>query len=320
MKHIGLAVEKYLKKKKEVVIVDLKISNYSKSNFYLAIVYNRRISRYKVLYIPLDLIEDGKIEDYACYQFIDMMNVNYMLNMIKSVEEKYRDCSFRNRVNKLIDNYGIEINIKIGIDSYQFKTTRFIPRDWEFLFDLIVTIFTYAPNIVSGLCEDLLTLFKDESEDIKYQKSFEFDILRGEDAVLDKMFGEETLDFKKIKYLEKINNKYFCIISGHIVIIEYEFGVTNTYCDCEDYNIYVLTVIRAIRNNIERKFNKIMLIDKEKANKVRYYLAYGLTSKGIKVIHGCFEQIISYRDYEDGIIRFIEDVEEMETSIKNKLN
>ena len=68
------------------------------------------------------------------------MYVNYMLNMIKSEEEKYRDWAFRNRVNELVDNYGIEININIDSDNYQFKTTRFIPRDWEFLFDLIVSL------------------------------------------------------------------------------------------------------------------------------------------------------------------------------------
>lgn len=320
MKNSNLAVKKYLKKKKEIVLVDLSVSNYNKCNFYLGIVYNTKIDMYKVLYIPLDIIEDGKIEDFVCYQFIDMLSVKYIFDALKEGEDKYSDASFRDKTNQLIDNYKVNINISLDGNVYQFKTTRFIPKDWSFMFDMIVTIFSYAPNIVNNLCEDLLTLFKDEAEDIKYQESFEFEILRDEDEVLYEKFGDKTLDFKKISYLERVNNKYYCIILGHIVIVEYEFGMTNTYCDCEDYKDYVLTVIMAIKNNIEKKFNKIMLIDKVKANKVRYYLTYGLTSKGIKVIHGCSEKVISYKAYGDGLIKFIEDVDDLEEKVKNKVN
>lgn len=319
MKQSNLAVEKYLKRNKEVVLVDLRVSNYSKSNFYLGIVYNKRINMYKVLYIPLDLVDGGRIDDFACYQFIDVMSVDYILSSLKGEEEKFSDGSFRNRENELINNYKVCINVNVGSNKYQFKTTRFIPKDWAFLFDLIVTIFSYAPNIVGGLCEDLLTLFKDETEDIKYQESFEFNILRDDEDILYKVFGEEVVDFKKISYLERVNNKYFSIISGHIVIIDYEFGITNTYCECDEYKKYVLTVIMAIRNNIEKKFNKIMIIDKEKVHKVRYYLAYGVTSKGIKVIHGCREEIIPYSTYEEGLIKFREDVDDLEEAVKNKV-
>lgn len=318
MKHSNLVIEKYLKRKKEIVLVDIRVSNYSKSNFYLGIVYNNKIDMYKVLYIPLDIVEDGKIEDFACYQFIDMVSVNYLLKTLKLEEEIFKDSSFRNRVNKLIDNYNVEINVNLEENKYQFLTTRFIPKDWIFIFDLIVTIFSYAPNIVGGLCEDLLTLFNDEAEDIKYQESLEFDILRDDEEILNDSLGNEVLDFNKISYLEKVNNKYFSIISGNIVIVESEYGMVNTYCECDDYCKYVLTVIMAIRNNIEKKFNRIMLIDKEKANKVKYYLSYGLNSKGIKVIHGCREEIIPYESYHDGLIKFMVDVDDMEENIKNK--
>lgn len=317
MKNSSFAVEKYLKRKRESVLVDLWINNYSKNNLYLAIVYNSKIDMYKVLYIPLDLIDAGKIDDYACYQFIDMISVNYILESLKDAEDKYKDVIFRNRVNKLIDNYAVEININVGGNKYQFQTTRFIPKEWIFMFDLIVTIFSYAPNIINWLCEDLLTLFKNESEDILYQQSFEFDILRDDDKLLNEKFGEDILDFKNISYLEKINNKYFSIISEYVVIVEYEAGIINTYCECNDYNSYILTVIMAIRNNIERKFNKMMVVDKDKEDKARCYLVYGLTDSGIKVIHGCSLEIIPYSSYYEGLIKFIEDVDGLEEKINS---
>ena len=50
-------IEKYLKKKKEHKIINLIIRNYEQSNFYMALVYNEKINKYKVIYIPMDVID-----------------------------------------------------------------------------------------------------------------------------------------------------------------------------------------------------------------------------------------------------------------------
>lgn len=315
MKRRKNTIEKYLKRNKEIVVIDLNINNYSKSNFYLAIVYNLKINMYKVLYIPLDIIDNGRIEDFVCYQFIDMMSVNYIIDNIKEYEDKF-DNEFCNRENELIDTYKVGININLGENKYQFLTTKYIPKDWAFMFEMIVTIFQYVPHIVSDLCEDLLTLFKDEAEDIKYQESFEFDLLRDDEEKLIEKFGEEQFDFKKISQLEKINNKYFCLVDSKLVIIEYDFGVVNAYCSCCDYVKYVLTAIMAIRENVEKKFSKIMVLDKDNASLARFYLVYGCTTKGFKVIHGVEERVIPMKEYKDGLVKITEDYHKIEEKVE----
>lgn len=315
MKQKKNTIEKYLKRNKEIVVVELNINNYSKSNFYLAIVYNLKINMYKVLYIPLDIIDDGKIEDFVCYQFIDMMSVNYIVDNIKEYEDKF-DADFCNKENELIDTYKVEININLGENKYQFLTTKFIPKEWSFMFEMIVTIFQYVPHIVNDLCEELLTLFKDEAENIKYQESFEFDLLRDDEEILIEKFGEEHFDFKKISQLEKINNKYFCLVDSKLVIIEYDFGVVNTYCSDEDYFKYVLTTLMAIRERNEKKFSKIMVLDKDNASLARFYLVYGCTTKGFKVVQGVEETVIPLAEYKNGLVKITEDYHNLEEKIE----
>ena len=297
-------IEKYLKKKKEKVVFELYIRKYNKKNFYIGLVYNYKIDLYKILYIPLDIV-DGKIEDYACYQFIDLMSVEYILGMLTNVK-KYdgqRDFS-----NKKTDVYDIEINMDILGDKYQFKATQFIPREWYFMFDVIVSLFGYVPHIVSGLCEDVLTLFRDKGEMISYQEIFEFELLRDEDEKLSGILAGKLLDFKKIKFLENINDKYFAIIDNHIVIINYnKCGIVSTYCDCDDYLDYVYTVIYAIREEVEKKFSRIMVTDTNIPSLVQYYLCYGVTSKDLKVIRGCNEFLLPRKLYDDGLLKFVSD-------------
>ena len=56
-------IHKILKRKKEYPFVELQITNYNNSNFYLCLLYNRIIDKFKVLYIPIDAVEDNKIAD-----------------------------------------------------------------------------------------------------------------------------------------------------------------------------------------------------------------------------------------------------------------
>ena len=84
-----LVIQKYLKKKKERVLLDLYIRDYNKSNFYIALVFNKRIEKFKVLFVPLDVCENKYIDDYVCYQFIDiilrliLILINVIINLLR---------------------------------------------------------------------------------------------------------------------------------------------------------------------------------------------------------------------------------------------
>lgn len=319
-KQSSVAVEKYLKKKKEKVVVDLKITNYNKKNFYLGLVYNEKICRYKVLYIPLDLIEHGLIEDYACYQFIDMINVGYILEVFDDLKLSFDFDDVVDRSNHNINMYGIEINVNMVSDKYKFLATKYIPKDWAFLFEVLLILFEHAPHILSGIIEDLLVLFKDCSEDIFYQESFEFDLMRDESSKLVDIYKAKVLSFDAISFLEEVNDKYFAIIDDGIVIVDYnKCGIISTYCDKEVYGDYVLTVLEAIRNNIVRKFSRVVVTDKD-TDMVQYYLCYGVDAEGLKVIHRCSERILPSDLYVKGSIKFIYDDLDLETKLNDYLD
>lgn len=318
LRRIDSVITKYLKKQKERVIFEVKIKNYSKANFYIALLYSERVDRYKVLYIPLDIVSSNNIYDYACYQFIDLVLVDYIKRSLFEARDSFSDEKFRNRLNEKIDSYMIEVNFNVGEEFYQFKTTRFIPKDWVFLFDIFVTLFEHLPHIVSGLCEDMLTLFKNQVEDVLYQESFEFDLLRDDIKLLKEHFKGKLLNFSNISYLEMLNNKYFAIICDHIVIIDYDkVGVLNTFCDIVPYNDYVYTVIEAIRSEVVKRFGRVVVQDKETA---QYYLCYGLSDEGLRVIEKDHEKILPVELYKEGKMKFIfDDKGEFQEKIKGML-
>ena len=82
----NLVIKNYLRKKRESVIIDLIIRDYNKSNFYIALVFNSRIEKFKVLYIPLDVCEYRYIKDYVCYQFINVYLAEYIIVLSRPLE------------------------------------------------------------------------------------------------------------------------------------------------------------------------------------------------------------------------------------------
>lgn len=306
-------IEKYLKKKKERAIFELQISNYNKSSFYIALVYNSKVDLYKVLYIPLDIVEDD-ISEYVCYQFIDLVSVEYILRMLADVKSYNGEYDFSSKKSTV---YNIEINMDLLEKKYSFKATQFIPREWEFLFDVIVSLFGYVPHIVGGVCEDILTLFRCGEAVIPYQEIFEFELLRDENEKLRGVLQGQKLDYKKISYLENIGDKYYAIIDKHLVIVNYnKCGIVSVYCDTLEYVDYVYTVILAIRDEVEKKFSKIMVNDKGRPNLVQYYLCYGVCSKGLKVIKGFSQDVLAMNLYNEGLVQFTSDENGFEEKLK----
>ena len=72
-------ISNQLKKRKEKVIFDLYVKDYDHSNFYFALVFNGKIEKFKVLYVPLDAIESNEhVEDYFVINlFLYLMLIIY---------------------------------------------------------------------------------------------------------------------------------------------------------------------------------------------------------------------------------------------------
>jgi hypothetical protein len=95
-------IRKVLEKKHEKIILDMYLKNYYNSNSYYAIIYNEKIEKFKVLFVPIDLIDIlTPIEEYFCYQFIFVHTVNYILNTIRDNEISIN----KNLIRSIPNNY-----------------------------------------------------------------------------------------------------------------------------------------------------------------------------------------------------------------------
>lgn len=305
---IDLEISKYLKKKKESVIIDLVIKDYNKSNFYIALVYNNRIEKFKVLFLPIDVV-DINIEEYVCYQFINVNLVNYILETVHNAKDRFRDSSVRDRSNKMISTYYIEIHTHVGEEEYTFKTTKYLPKEWQFLYEIVLILFEHTPNVMNELCRDILAVLDGREDIISYQKSITFDIFKFD---LEEEFKNSQL--LEVSYLEKVNGKYFGIIHEKLVIIDYinSKNILNLYCNCGYSDDYFYSCLVAIRNHEFKDFYKLMVVDDvrdfDQTNVIaRYYLCYGIRNDCFKIIEGDNVSLMPIRKYRDGLVKIIGD-------------
>lgn len=301
------SIKKYLKNRKELVVLDLNIKNYNKNNFYIALVFNKKIEKFKIMFIPIDAVDNvNRIEDYVCYQFVNIYLVNHILETFGTYREKYKNKIFDLR-NKNIDSYILEITYHGGGDDLTFVATRYIPKEWNFMFESLVILFEHVPNIMRELCNEILIILNDEDFDIKYNKSVCFDLFNDD---LDKLFNSKCLNYAsdiKINYLEMVNGKYFGIINERIIILEYIHSkkILNLYCSIDDaaIELYFYVIIKNIRLEKFIKFTKIRLFGN------KYYLCFGYDKDGLKVIEGDSIKILEWKLITDGSIKFISKID-----------
>lgn len=283
---------KYLKKQKEQIIFDLIIKNYDKTNFYFALVFNLKIKRYKVLFIPIDAIGNNKVGEFACYQFIFIQTVNYIIEELKKGKKLSNKESFCNKLSHTMSSYYIEINTYIDNEHYCFKTTQVIPKEWLFLFEPIVVLFEHSPNIVSELCNKILAHFNNQSNIIEYTYSYDVDIYNTDINIFSpkaKEKGRKLFTNKKIIFFEKIQTNYFAIINNNIFILNYNnvSKILNIYCNKKliDFESYIYALIIALKENYEKNFFKLIYIEKNIPKLKKYYLCYEVNNENFKVIY-----------------------------------
>ncbi len=316
-------INKYFKKKKEMIIMELVIKDYNNSNFYMAIVFNKRLEKFKVAYIPLDVVNSSKIADYICYQFINIKTVNYILESLNSEKDKFEDPSARNNLNENINNFYIEISINLAEKVYKFKTTKYLPKKWIYLFDPIVIIFEHIPNIMSELCTEILSVITDSNVSIDYKSSLNFDLFNDNiDDLFEKTICKQGLEYynnSEVKFVENVNGKYFAIVKDHLVIIEYNSKqkVLNLYCDCKSHvpGKHIYAALMAIRNKEVKEFYKIMVVDKKedfaKENqRAKYYLCFGTEKDTLNVIEASAKKKLPISIFENKTAKIIYDIDD----------
>lgn len=279
-------IRKILKRKKEDIILDLYLKNYDSGNYYLALVFNNKIQKYRVLYVPIDFIKNKfSVENYFCYQFIFLHTVNFIIETISSNEKYFIDENVRDKSNPNMDSYYIEFNTNVNDKRYTFKFTQYINKEFLYFFDLFVTLFDHAPNIVSELCDKILYEFKESNEAVRYNCCYEFDMRNNLKELFSKtVINRRKYKFADISFLEKIGYRYYMILNDELFIIDYDnfkfdLNIYSGKYDSLGDEIYIF--VKAIQNNIEKKLTRIKVCkNTEDFNSVdkdcEYYLCYGI--------------------------------------------
>lgn len=270
-----MSIHDYLESSNLEVIVELALDKYQGNDYYLGIVYDNELSKYKVIYIPIKMIDYEKIERYVCFQFIDQYYINYLLKNINEFKDEFKYVKKRNYKNKYIDQDLITLTVKVGDEYYSFYATEYIPKELDYLYQVINIMFSYAPNIVSEVGRELVTLLEGKATYINYQKCIEFDLFEDKNDFENKEY--------KVDYLEYINSKYYAIIDEHLVIIKYLKSSKTLYLYSDNNSSkYYYSVINAIRKNQFKEFSKIKVF--ESTGEVRYFLSFYKNDKYYKVI------------------------------------
>ena len=280
-------IHKYLDGSNLEVIVELSLRKYQGSDYYLSIIYDNNISKYKVLYLPLKIIDYDNISAYTCFQFIDEYYINYILKNINEFKQEFKYVKARNYKNKYIDNDLITISIKSSGEYYKFYATEYIPKELDYLYELINIMFSYAPNIISEIGRELVTLLEGKSSYIGYLDCLNFDLYNDS---LDKFNNKKY----KLDYLELVNDKYYAVIDNHLIILRYlkNEKILYLYSD-NNSNKYYYSVIDGIRKNQFNPYTRLKVMEK---NGVRYYLCYDKSRKFYKIIRSNRLDIIPNND------------------------
>ena len=153
----------------------------------------------------------------------------------------------------------------------------------------------------------ILALFNDFFGHIKYDYSFEIDMTKDDLGLVtqnEMIKAQQMID--NVEFVEKISDKYICLINDNIFIfmIDTFKNILNVYMENKNLGKeYVYTLYLIYKNNLEKKFTKIVLdgtkllclgIDDEKIIVIEDYKRQeinisNLADKKIKVIDGNVE-------------------------------
>ena len=295
-----------LRKRKEEVVLDLYLKDYEHSNYYFALVFNKKIDMFKMLFVPLDLVDSiSKVSEYFCYQFIYLNQVEHILSTMNNNKHVFNDSKIIDRKTNEFDSYYVEINY-YDKDKYTFKFSQYIDREYLFLFDIVALFFEYLPHIVSEMCMKLLEDFNDNSVCIKYNILTDFDLYNGK---LDEFDNSGELSFEDIKYLELINNRYYAFISNNVVAINYIRGkeIFNISSIFPLYSNEHLIIIKAIREEKYKHFPK--------------FIYDGVLHVCYCISNGKFKSIgRDDIDVEDNCVKFINMNDDLKIEIEEYLN
>ena len=294
--------------KKYPNFLEMYLFNYEESDLFIFINYIKKTDSYRLNWFDLSLINKKNIiENMSCVyvsrMIIDLMREEYKLF---DIDLDYHEELDEEDEDIVIFKVDVQTK-KSNCINMSFK--KYIPLKYECIYNIIHFIFDNIPFKYDDIFNELIAELTDSKEKYEYKKPFTFDLINGNlDELFDKVIiekGETYYKDSKVLFLEKIENRYFAIVSGqekYVVIIDYdeEKNKTKFYCSCpcEFHCKHIYAVIKAIRDSKYKTFYKIEHIDYEEDLLSRifnyeYYLCIGARKGNFEIINqnGVVEEV-----------------------------
>lgn len=298
-------IKKYYKRDK--MFFELSMINYEKNNFYIVMNYLKKLDSYRLSWFDLETIEDRNIEKYISCMYIGSEVIESIKNDFSKFDINTNYCE---KNLKEEDKVVFKANIATkNNNSIDISFNNYLPISLSPLIPLFAFIFHSMPKMYEPLFHELLANFSNSTEKYEYKKEFEFDLFEGD---IDKLFkhqiverGKRYYEENKIKFLEKIEDRYFAVVEGnekYLTIIKYieEKKIMQVFCTCpcEFYCKHMYAVILAIRNHEFKRFYKIIYRNPNKdllqrVMELDYSLCLGIVEQNFEIIndYGVFELV-----------------------------
>lgn len=286
-----ILVKKYFRKLKTELFAEVFLENYNNRNIYIRIDFFKKARVYKLSFIDLEHIESNDISVW-------INSCNIEPNSIFLIENIFNNLKTQNIVSK-DSSYRITVNVNVK-NPIHLEFNRFLPLELYSLTDFFIVTFNNCPKKYEGFFFELISLIIGNSHEFTYNDEIKFDILK---TNLKNLFIDEDIEkgneyYKEglIKFLEKIENKYYAIIEGvetYVIILEYneKDNIMKVFsnCSCHFYCKHIAAIIIAIRDNYEKRFYKLTYNSNknsflEKLMNYKFFLCIGLQNEGLKII------------------------------------
>lgn len=285
-------IDKYFKKQKTIPFMELFLTNYNNRNVYFRIDFYKKDRVYKLSYIDLNAIESSNIGTWINNCIMEPDSVYFIENIIN------KQTIENNVVNE--SNYHVCFNFYLN-KLVHIEFNRYLPEEMYYLVDVLIIMFNNCPKKIEGFFYEMVSYISGNLNKYTYNDIISFDLKKSN---IDKLFdkdeiskGKKYYDEKAVKFLEKIENKYFAIVEGiedFVIIIEEDEKnkKIKVWCSCpkEAYCKHLYAVLKAIRNNDIKPFYKVVY-EKDKTPILdrlidfKFYLCTGIEREALKIIN-----------------------------------
>jgi len=306
------------------LFLEIYFLNYEGINLYIRIDYIRKLKVYKVNWFNLNVLNLKKIERYMGSEYINSETIEYMIKILEGKENNFHKEEEKNTV---ILNCYYE-------NGYHYQFTKYIPKELSFLKEIFITIFNILPRKLEEILYELQAEIMETKSVYQYEDELEFDLFKDD---LTKIFDKKNIEKGKryykenqVEFLEKIDDKYYCIINGknkYLNVIKYNEETKKLLfyctCSCRFFCKHIYSIIKAIRDNKIKKFYKVIYINKqdnliENTTNNKYLLCSGIEDDCLEIINKYGEiELVPILDNDNKLnFKILED-DEKNTLAKN---